>query len=591
MVGRFDDIVGNTLRMSEEEGRSKVTTLKEAVRQYVKPGMTLHFSGTHSSTSAAIYEVIRQFCDKDPRFTIIGGMGGIRLNLIHLGMVKKMIGSFFGDGFPMPGPNPIIQKAYREGAVEFENWTMLTPVQRLMAGALGFPFIPTRSIIGSSMAEENKDSFTVMDDPFGSGRKIGLLSALQSDITFVHGLAADRYGNTILIPPLAENLWGAMGCKKGAIVSVEKIVSTEFIRRHSASVRIPGYVVNCVCEEPFAAHPGGLINYGIPELEGYGEDYDFIIEHRQATRDPKALDAWIKHWVLDCDCYRDYLRKLGSQRLLYLKGKVSKNSWEQELEQFSDEISVSEEYSPVEMMTVVGGRKIKEKVLKGDYKTILAGIGVSNLAAWLAYYDLKNEDYDIDLAAEIGFYGYAPRPGDPWIFNFSNIPTCKMATDIHDILGLIVGGENNRALGALGGGQIDKYGNVNSTKVPGELFLVGSGGANDVASAAREVVVMLNQSRGRYLEQVPYITYPGDRVRTLVSTMGVFEKLGDDKELTLTECFADPKLSTLEQRIKQVKEHCGWELKVAPKVKDVPTPTLDELKLLRLFDPKGYYLT
>jgi len=456
---------------------------------------------------------------------------------------------------------------------------------------LGFPFIPTRSIIGSSMAEENKDLFTVMDDPFGSGRKIGLLSALQSDITFVHGLAADCYGNTILLPPLAENLWGAMGCKKGAIVSVEKIVSTEFIREHSASVRIPGYVVNCVCEEPFGAHPGGLINYAIPELEGYGEDYDFIIEHRQVTRDPKALDAWIKHWVLDCDSQRDYLRKLGSQRLLYLKGKVSKNSWEQESEQFSDEISVGEEYNPVEMMAVVGARKIKEKVLKGEYKTILAGVGISNLAAWLAYYDLKNEDYDIDLTAEIGFYGYAPRPGDPWIFSFNNIPTCKMTTDIPDILGLITGGENNRALGALGGGQIDKYGNVNSTKVPGELFLVGSGGANDVASAAREVVVVLNQSRGRYLEQVPYITYPGDRVSTLVSTMGVFEKLGDDKEFTLTECFPDPKLSTLEQRIKQVKEHCGWELKVAPKVKDVHSPTLDELNLLRLFDPKGYYLT
>jgi acyl CoA:acetate/3-ketoacid CoA transferase beta subunit len=295
--------------------------------------------------------------------------------------------------------------------------------------------------------------------------------------------------------------------------------------------------------------------------------------------------------VLDCDSNRDYLRKLGSQRLLYLKGKLFKNSWEQELEQFSEEGSVGEEYSPVDMMAVVGGRKIKERVLKGDLRTILAGIGISNLAAWLAYYDLKNEDYDIDLAAEIGFYGYAPRPGDPWIFNFYNIPTCKMATDIPDILGLIIGGENNRALGALGGGQIDKYGNVNSTKVPGEFFLVGSGGANDVASAAREVVVLINQSRGRYLEQVPYITYPGDRVRTLVSTMGVFEKLGDDKELTLTECFADPKLSTLEQRIKQVKEHCGWELKVAPKVKDVPPPTLDELKLLRLFDPKGYYLT
>ncbi|GAI58883.1 unnamed protein product, partial [marine sediment metagenome] len=242
-------------------------TLKEAVRKHVKPGMTLHFSGTHSSASAAIYEVIRQFWDKDPRFTIIGGISGTRLNLIHLGMLKKVIGSFCGDSYPMPGPNPIIQKAYREGTVEFENWSMHTPVQRLMAGALGVCFMPTRSVIGSSMAEENKDSFTVIDDPFGSGKKVGLVSALQSDITFVHGWAADRYGNTILVPPLGENLWGAVGSKKGAIVSVEKIVSTEFIREHSAWVRIPGYVVNCVCEEPFGAHPGGLINHGVMELE------------------------------------------------------------------------------------------------------------------------------------------------------------------------------------------------------------------------------------------------------------------------------------------------------------------------------------
>ena len=591
MVGRFDDIVGTTLRVSEEEGRSKVTTLKEAVSGYVKPGMALHFSGTHSSPTAALYEVIRQFWNKDPQFTFIGGMGGIRLNFIHLGMIKKVISSFCGDSFPMPAPNPIIQKAYREGTVEFENWTMLTAVQRLMAGALGVCFMPTRSIVGSSMAEENKDSFTVIDDPFGSGRKIGLLSALQSDISFVHGWAADCYGNTILVPPLGENIWGAMGCKQGAIVTVEKIVSTEFIRDHSAWVKIPGHVVNCVCEEPLGAHPAGIHNHGILELEGYSEDYDFIIEHRQATRDPKALDTWIKQWVLDCDSHRDYLRKLGSQRLLHLKGKVKKNSWEQELEQLAEVISVGEEYSPVEMMAIVGARKMKEKVIRGDYRTILAGVGISNLAAWLAYYDLRNEGYDIELTAEIGFYGYAPRPGDSWIFSFYNIPYCKRVTDIADILGLVTGGENNRALGALGGGQIDKCGNVNSTKVPGELFLVGSGGSNDVASAAREVVVVLNQSRGRYLEQVPYITYPGDRVSTLVSTMGVFEKLGDDKELTLTECFPDPKLSTLEQRIKQIKEHCGWELKVAPKVKDVHPPTLDELKLLRLFDPKGYYLT
>jgi len=591
MPGRFDELLKSTFAIREEEGPSKITTLQEAVRKNVKPGMKLHFTSTHSSASTAIYEVIRQFRDKDPQFTLVGGVSGTRLNLVHLKMLKKVIGSFAGDAFPMPGPNPVVQKAYKEGTVEFENWTMNTLPQRLMAAALGIGFMPTRSIMGSSMAEANKDSFMEIDDPFKSGNKRGLVKALYPDINFIHGWAADSYGNTILVAPLAENIWGAMAARNGAIVSVEKIVSTQFIREHSSFVRLPGYVVNSVCQVPFGAHPGGLTNYGIKDLEGYGDDYDFMIEHRKATRDPEELDAWIKNWILDCNSQSDYLRKLGHEKLLYLRGRMVKSSWKQELESIEDMVSTSEEYSPVEMMAVVGGRKIKERVLVNGYKTILAGVGVSNLSAWLAYYDLKNQDYEIDLAAEIGFYGYVPRPGDPWIFSLYNIPTCKIVTDIGDVLGVYIGGDNNRALGSLGGAQIDKYGNINATLIPGKLFFVGSGGSNDVASAAQEVVVTLHQSKERYLDRVPYITSPGHSIKTLVSTMGVFEKVGDDEEFTLTECFPDPKLKTMESRVEQIKENCGWELKVAPQLKEVQPPSASELTQLRIFDPKSYYLT
>ena len=66
---------------------------------------------------------------------------------------------------------------------------------------MGWEFIPTRSLIGSSMAEENKDSFTVIDSPFGTRRKDRPYKALRPDITLVHGLAADRSGNTILPYP------------------------------------------------------------------------------------------------------------------------------------------------------------------------------------------------------------------------------------------------------------------------------------------------------------------------------------------------------------------------------------------------------
>ena len=190
MAGRFDELLKSTFAIREEEGPSKITTLQEAVRRNVKPGMKIHFSSTHCSASAAIYEIIRQFMDKDPQFTLVGGVSGTRLNLVHLKMVKKVIGSFAGNAFPMPGPNPVVQKAYKEGTVEFEHWTMNTLPQRLMAAALGVGFTPTRSIMGSSMAEANQGSYMEIEDPFESGKKRGLVKALYPDINFVHGWAA-----------------------------------------------------------------------------------------------------------------------------------------------------------------------------------------------------------------------------------------------------------------------------------------------------------------------------------------------------------------------------------------------------------------
>jgi acyl CoA:acetate/3-ketoacid CoA transferase beta subunit len=72
--------------------------------------------------------------------------------------------------------------------------------------------------------------------------------------------------------------------------------------------------------------------------------------------------------------------------------------------------------------------------------------------------------------------------------------------------------------------------------------------------------------------------------------MGVFEKLDGDEEFTLTKYFANRDFSSTEEMIKKIKENCGWDLKVARELKEVPSPTLDELRLLRVFDPQKYYI-
>ncbi|MFC1966458.1 hypothetical protein ACFLWI_05890 [Chloroflexota bacterium] len=233
-------------------------------------------------------------------------------------------------------------------------------------------------------------------------------------------------------------------------------------------------------------------------------------------------------------------------------------------------------------MTVTAAREVKERILKRGHKVVLCGMGTSALAAFLAYYRLKEEGHLVNLINGTGYFGFAPQAGTP------NLQTSKIIANVVWAYSLIIAGENHRSISVLGAAQIDKFGNINSGKISDELFLEGPGGAAD-AFQASEVVALAPQSKTRFVDRVPYITVPGLKVKTLVSTLGVFEKLGDDEEFSLTACLPNSKFPTLEEKIEDVKENCGWELRVAPKFKETPPPTFEELMTLRLLDPDGLF--
>ncbi|MBM4445967.1 MAG: glutaconate CoA-transferase [Chloroflexi bacterium] len=570
------------------EGEDKLCSLEEAIRRHVKKGMTIHFAGRGG---ALFYQLVREFWGKNPDFTLISnGVSVTVLALIQGKLVKKIITSYAGDVYPSPGPNPVIQKAYLSGKVEFENWTMLTIPQRLLAGAMGWGFTPTRSLVGSSMEEENKESFTVIADPFDPGEKIGLMKALRPDITLVHGIAADRCGNLIMTYPLGPDVFGAWGAKNGVIVSAEKIVPTEYVRKHSHLVRIPSYMVKAVCEVPYGAHPGGMTNCGLPEFEHYFDDYDFFTDVRNASRDEDKFLKWIKTWILSCKDNDEYLSKVGRDRLLYLKQKADSDSWKAEITTEIPKIDFNRQPNLAEKMAITAAHIIVDKFIMGEYKTILTGVGLSNLASWLAIHRLKERGHDVDIMAEIGMYGYSPRASDPTIFSYYCMPTCKILNNIETMLGIFVSGPSNQCIGVLAAGQVDKFGNINSTKIPGVTYLVGSGGANDIATNNRETVVVTNSGKLRLVEKVPYITCPGKNVKTLVTDVGVFEKIGDKETFTLTAYIPSQANQKAEEAVAEIKEKVGWELEVAPNLKKAEPPTEEEVTLLRLFDPKGFFI-
>jgi len=588
MFSEFNDVVRRKVEISESGLASdKVMPLADAVRKFVRPGMSLHLGHSYARPCAAYQELARQFWGKDPGFTISTlGFTGDMNSIFCAGILKKAIATFYGDSYPMPGPNPVYQAAYRDGTVEMEHWTILSFSMRLLAGSLGVEWIPANSLIGTTIADENTEDFFTMETP--DGETMGFVRALRPDLTFIHGWAADPAGNVVCAPPYAETASSARGAKEGAIVTVERIVDHDFIKRYSHFVKVPSYLVKAVCLTPFGSHPAGMSNYGLEsEVTGYEVDRDFIINLRSQCKDPEKLQAWMDEWVLGCEDHDAYVRKLGHEHIWYLKGKSALNSWVDELADAVPTMNAGPDYNPVEMMISVGARIIARKSLDNDYRTILAGVGASNLAAWLAYYALREQEHDADLIAEVGFYGYSPQPADPFIFNLRNVPHCRMLTDINDVLGSIVGADSNKCIGSLGAGQVDRKGNVNSTCIPElKLFLVGSGGAADVAAGAREIVIITDHMPFRLVEQVPYVTCPGDRISTVVTTRGVLEKR--DGELILTGYY--PVEGGREKAIAAIQENTGWELAVADDVVEIERPSLDELRSARMFDPHSFFL-
>lgn len=590
MLDPLEKILKELIPLQVSEGQSKILPLPVALERYVQPGMSIHLGTAGLLPSAAIYELVRLFHGQRPNFTIISlGLTTTHSLLVHAGLVKKTITTYLGDAYPSPSPNPVFQRAYQEGYLEIEHWSLLSLVRRLQAGAMGLEFFPTRSLIGSSMEKDNQNNFLLQRDPFDENKQWGFVRSLIPDISIYHGLAADPQGNTLIAPPYAENIYGALASKRGVIITVEKIVSTELIRKYAEFTRLPGYKVLSVSEVPWGAHPGGCHTQGIEFLEPYDIDRPFIFELRQAGRNEKDLNKWMDEWIFACAERENYLSKLSQTRLNNLKDKARSESWRKDLEAILPTIQFTKPANSMERMVIAASRKIIHLLREKKYKTILAGIGASHLAAWLANYFWRKEGYEVDLMAEVGFFGYLPRLADPYIFNFTNIPTCKMLTDIPEILGLFTGGHGATCLGVLSAAQADRFGNLNSTLIPPKYLITGSGGANDVANNAAETLVIIPHWPFRLVSQVPYITAPGEKIKTLVTTLGIFEKL-DAQEFHLTGIIANGK-SSPEEIIGQLKEKTPWEFKIASSIENFSLPSDVELTLLRLFDPHKFFLT
>ena len=161
-----------------------------------------------------------------------------------------------------PAPSRPARRAIAKHGICVEHWSVLSYAARLEAAARGFSHLPVRSLVGSSLAEGKQGQIRV--HPNDGTVEVG---ALTPDLSFVHAACADRFGNTLLAPPLGEGLSGSLAAREGVMVTVERLVEPEVIRRHAHLPAIPASHVRSVSVVPFGAHPAGVAVAGIEGVE------------------------------------------------------------------------------------------------------------------------------------------------------------------------------------------------------------------------------------------------------------------------------------------------------------------------------------
>ena len=423
----------------------------------------------------------------------------------------------------------------------------------------------------------DNDAFATASTPFGT---VGLLAPLVPDVTLVHGAVADEEGNVALSEPLLEGAWGAWAARRGVIATVDKVV--ESLDGLGHRTKIPAHRVLAVVETPFGAHPGGLYAPGLP-VDLLWRGHRFWTEARAATRGD--FDAWARQWVLEPTTHGAYLDRLGRDRLAWLAGRTDPTSWQADAEAHP----VDEDDHRARGNTPPPSAPVRcwPRWQAVDADAVLAGAGVANLAAWVAVARAGPAGHRVKLTAELGLWGYNPTPADPYIFNHRVFPGTPLLADASTVLGMVVGGPGTRTVACLGAAQVDRHGNLNSTTIPGGPFLVGSGGANDVASRATACVVVSLARPERLVEQVGYVTSPGRP---------------DDADRHRPGCAAPPRRRPA-HRGRAQRPRFGGRARAGPgrgraggtwrrpgEVEELDPVTHDEVMALRRYDPERLFL-
>lgn len=277
----------------------------EALVAHVCSGDCVAVGGGLSSREpmAALRELIRQ---RIAELTVVGSAHGIDIDLLcGAGAVAVCAESYVGFEQDF-GMAPNYRRVCESGAVRVRDSCCYTLVQQLRAAVEGLPFMPVRSVRGTSFMAMHPE-YKAMVCPF-TGEELVLVPALAPDVAILHAQMGDVHGNLhIEGPPVADILFAK--ASKKVLATVETIVPHEQLCEHG--VTIPYLYVTALSEVPYGAHPTA----GYPR---YAYDRPHTAEYYRCAKEGAEAfrDRYLKAYVYDCPSHAAYLEAIGGTETL-----------------------------------------------------------------------------------------------------------------------------------------------------------------------------------------------------------------------------------------------------------------------------------
>ncbi len=286
----------------------KRMTEAEAVSRFVHDGdyIGTELYGTVRCPQSLVNEIVRQG-KKNLR---LAGQGVYELDiLLAAGAVSTLDHTYIG--LEVYGISNCLRREVESGRVRCTDWSNAAIAWRFKAAAMGVPFIPVRSMLGSDTLKYS--AAKVVEDPF-TGDPICLLPALILDVGLIHVHRADKYGNA-QIDGISGFAFEMARASKRLIISAEEIIDTEIIRSQPDRTLIPYYLVDAVVHAPFGSHPGEMCYV-------YERDEPQIRAWVEASKTEEGAQAYLEKYIYGVEDHQGYLDLIGEERLRQLREMV-----------------------------------------------------------------------------------------------------------------------------------------------------------------------------------------------------------------------------------------------------------------------------